>query len=72
MSPEIRDGIAVAPASRDGTAVLFLRGRVVLRGRYVRLCCLRGRLLATDQPGFRERYGYHNDADHSQEQRYGF
>ena len=29
-------------------------------------------LLATDQPGFRERYGYHNDADHSQEQRYGF
>jgi DMSO/TMAO reductase YedYZ molybdopterin-dependent catalytic subunit len=29
-------------------------------------------LLATDQPGFWERYGYHNDADYRQEQRYGF
>jgi DMSO/TMAO reductase YedYZ molybdopterin-dependent catalytic subunit len=34
---------------------------------------LRGlELLATDQPGFWERYGYHNDADYRQEQRYGF
>jgi DMSO/TMAO reductase YedYZ molybdopterin-dependent catalytic subunit len=24
------------------------------------------------EPGFWERYGYHNDADHWQEQRYGF
>jgi DMSO/TMAO reductase YedYZ molybdopterin-dependent catalytic subunit len=34
---------------------------------------LRGiELLAADQPGFWERYGYHNDADYWQEQRYGF
>jgi DMSO/TMAO reductase YedYZ molybdopterin-dependent catalytic subunit len=34
---------------------------------------LRGlELRATDQPGFWERYGYHNDADYWQEQRYGF
>jgi DMSO/TMAO reductase YedYZ molybdopterin-dependent catalytic subunit len=29
-------------------------------------------LLATDRPGFWERYGYHNDADYWQEQRYSF
>lgn len=34
---------------------------------------LRGiELSATDKPGFWERYGYHNDADYWQEQRYGF
>jgi DMSO/TMAO reductase YedYZ molybdopterin-dependent catalytic subunit len=34
---------------------------------------LRGlELLASDQPGFWERYGYHNDADYWQEQRYSF
>ena len=34
---------------------------------------LRGiELSAVDKPGFWERYGYHNDADHQQEQRYGF
>jgi DMSO/TMAO reductase YedYZ molybdopterin-dependent catalytic subunit len=34
---------------------------------------LRGvELLATDQPGFWERYGYHNDADYWQERRYSF
>jgi DMSO/TMAO reductase YedYZ molybdopterin-dependent catalytic subunit len=34
---------------------------------------LRGlELLASDQPGFWERYGYHNDADYRKEQRYGF
>ena len=34
---------------------------------------LRGiELLAADQPGFWERYGYHNDADYWQEQRYSF
>jgi DMSO/TMAO reductase YedYZ molybdopterin-dependent catalytic subunit len=27
---------------------------------------------ATDQPGFWERYGYHNDADYWQEERYAF
>jgi DMSO/TMAO reductase YedYZ molybdopterin-dependent catalytic subunit len=34
---------------------------------------LRGlELLDHDQPGFWERYGYHNDADFTKEQRYGF
>jgi DMSO/TMAO reductase YedYZ molybdopterin-dependent catalytic subunit len=34
---------------------------------------LRGlELLATDQPGFWERYGYHNGADYWEEQRYSF
>jgi DMSO/TMAO reductase YedYZ molybdopterin-dependent catalytic subunit len=34
---------------------------------------LRGlELRSTDQPGFWERYGYHNDADPWQEERYGF
>jgi DMSO/TMAO reductase YedYZ molybdopterin-dependent catalytic subunit len=29
-------------------------------------------LAAVDKPGFWERYGYHNEADYRQEQRYGF
>jgi DMSO/TMAO reductase YedYZ molybdopterin-dependent catalytic subunit len=34
---------------------------------------LRGlELLVRDQPGFWERYGYHNDADYRKEERYGF
>ena len=34
---------------------------------------LRGlELLDHDEPGFWERYGYHNDADYAQEQRYSF
>jgi DMSO/TMAO reductase YedYZ molybdopterin-dependent catalytic subunit len=34
---------------------------------------LRGlELLDHDQPGFWERYGYHNEADYRQEQRYSF
>ena len=34
---------------------------------------LRGiELLASDRPGFWERYGYHNDADYWKEERYGF
>ncbi len=34
---------------------------------------LRGlELLGRDQPGFWERYGYHNDADYRKEQRYSF
>jgi DMSO/TMAO reductase YedYZ molybdopterin-dependent catalytic subunit len=34
---------------------------------------LRGlELTPVDKPGFWERYGYHNDADYRQEQRYGF
>ena len=34
---------------------------------------LRGiELTANDRPGFWERYGYHNDADPFEEERYGF
>jgi len=34
---------------------------------------LRGlQLRSTDEPGFWERYGYHNDADYWKEERYGF
>jgi DMSO/TMAO reductase YedYZ molybdopterin-dependent catalytic subunit len=34
---------------------------------------LRGlELLAQDEPGFWERYGYHNEADYREEERYGF
>jgi DMSO/TMAO reductase YedYZ molybdopterin-dependent catalytic subunit len=34
---------------------------------------LRGlELLSSDQPGFWERYGYHNNADYSKEERYSF
>jgi DMSO/TMAO reductase YedYZ molybdopterin-dependent catalytic subunit len=29
-------------------------------------------LRADDQPGFWERYGYHNEADYWKEERYGF
>jgi DMSO/TMAO reductase YedYZ molybdopterin-dependent catalytic subunit len=49
--------------------------RLVIPSRYFWKSAkwLRGiQLLAQDQPGFWERYGYHNDADFWQEQRYGF
>ena len=49
--------------------------RLVIPGKYFWKSAkwLRGiELLAADQPGFWERYGYHNDADYWQEQRYSF
>jgi DMSO/TMAO reductase YedYZ molybdopterin-dependent catalytic subunit len=49
--------------------------RLVIPGKYFWKSAkwLRGiELRATDQPGFWERYGYHNDADPWREQRYGF
>jgi DMSO/TMAO reductase YedYZ molybdopterin-dependent catalytic subunit len=49
--------------------------RLVVPGRYFWKSAkwLRGiELTPTDQPGFWERYGYHNDADPWQEQRYSF
>ena len=42
-------------------------GQVLLEEREV---AARDRALATDRPGFWERYGYHNDADPWQEERY--
>jgi DMSO/TMAO reductase YedYZ molybdopterin-dependent catalytic subunit len=49
--------------------------RLVIPGKYFWKSAkwLRGiELRAGDQPGFWERYGYHNDADPWREQRYGF
>jgi DMSO/TMAO reductase YedYZ molybdopterin-dependent catalytic subunit len=49
--------------------------RLVVPGKYFWKSAkwLRGiELLDHDQPGFWERYGYHNDADPWREQRYGF
>jgi DMSO/TMAO reductase YedYZ molybdopterin-dependent catalytic subunit len=49
--------------------------RLVIPSRYFWKSAkwLRGlELLEHDEPGFWERYGYHNDADYWQEQRYGF
>jgi DMSO/TMAO reductase YedYZ molybdopterin-dependent catalytic subunit len=49
--------------------------RLVVPGRYFWKSAkwLRGiELTSTDQPGFWERYGYHNDADPWAEQRYAF
>ena len=49
--------------------------RLVIPSRYFWKSAkwLRGiELSPTDKPGFWERYGYNNDADHWQEERYGF
>jgi DMSO/TMAO reductase YedYZ molybdopterin-dependent catalytic subunit len=49
--------------------------RLVVASRYFWKSAkwLRGlELLTTDQPGFWERYGYHNEADFRREQRYSF
>jgi len=49
--------------------------RLVIPGKYFWKSAkwLRGiELSSIDKPGFWERYGYHNDADPWQEQRYGF
>ena len=49
--------------------------RLVIPGKYFWKSAkwLRGiELTAADKPGFWERYGYHNDADPWEEQRYGF
>ena len=49
--------------------------RLVVPGKYFWKSAkwLRGiELRSTDQPGFWERYGYHNDADPFAEERYGF
>jgi DMSO/TMAO reductase YedYZ molybdopterin-dependent catalytic subunit len=49
--------------------------RLVIPSRYFWKSAkwLRGlELLSSDQPGFWERYGYHNNADYREEERYGF
>src|ERR671915_277645 len=53
----------------------FLEDELVLPGKYFWKSAkwLRAiELRSTDEPGFWERYGYHNDADPWREERYGF
>jgi DMSO/TMAO reductase YedYZ molybdopterin-dependent catalytic subunit len=72
-----REGALLATHA-DGEPLSAEHGRplrLVIPGKYFWKSAkwLRGiELLAHDRPGFWERYGYHNDADPWQEQRYGF
>jgi DMSO/TMAO reductase YedYZ molybdopterin-dependent catalytic subunit len=74
----IEDDQALLAYEADGEPLTPEHGwplRLVVPHRYFWKSAkwLRGlELRATDQPGFWERYGYHNDADFSKEQRYGF
>ncbi|MDQ3822470.1 MAG: sulfite oxidase-like oxidoreductase [Actinomycetota bacterium] len=74
----IEDENALLAYEADGEPLTPDHGwplRLVVPSRYFWKSAkwLRGlELRSTDQPGFWERYGYHNDADYWQEQRYGF
>jgi DMSO/TMAO reductase YedYZ molybdopterin-dependent catalytic subunit len=74
----IEDENALIAWEADGEALTPEHGwplRLVVPSRYFWKSAkwLRGlELLAADQPGFWERYGYHNDADYWREERYGF
>jgi DMSO/TMAO reductase YedYZ molybdopterin-dependent catalytic subunit len=74
----LEDDNALIAWEADGEPVEPEHGwplRLVVPSRYFWKSAkwLRGlELLSSDQPGFWERYGYHNDADFWQEQRYGF
>jgi DMSO/TMAO reductase YedYZ molybdopterin-dependent catalytic subunit len=74
----LEDELALLATEADGGPLAPEHGwplRLVVPGKYFWKSAkwLRGiELSATDQPGFWERYGYHNDADPFEEQRYGF
>jgi DMSO/TMAO reductase YedYZ molybdopterin-dependent catalytic subunit len=74
----IEDDNALIAYEADGAPLTPDHGwplRLVVPSRYFWKSAkwLRGlELRSTDQPGFWERYGYHNDADYRHEQRYGF
>jgi DMSO/TMAO reductase YedYZ molybdopterin-dependent catalytic subunit len=74
----IEDESALLAYEADGAPLTAEHGwplRLVVPGRYFWKSAkwLRGlELLDHDQPGFWERYGYHNDADYWKEERYGF
>jgi DMSO/TMAO reductase YedYZ molybdopterin-dependent catalytic subunit len=74
----LEDAHALVAWAADGEPLAPEHGwplRLVVPSRYFWKSAkwLRGlELLPTDQPGFWERYGYHNDADYWKEQRYGF
>jgi DMSO/TMAO reductase YedYZ molybdopterin-dependent catalytic subunit len=74
----LEDGEALLATHADGEPLTPDHGwplRLVIPGKYFWKSAkwLRAIELSTaDRPGFWERYGYHNDADPWQEQRYGF
>jgi DMSO/TMAO reductase YedYZ molybdopterin-dependent catalytic subunit len=74
----IEDERALIAYEADGEPLTPEHGwpvRLVVPSRYFWKSAkwLRGlELLDHDEPGFWERYGYHNDADYSKEQRYSF
>jgi DMSO/TMAO reductase YedYZ molybdopterin-dependent catalytic subunit len=74
----LEDDHALVAYEADGEPLTPDHGwplRLVVPSRYFWKSAkwLRGlELRTTDQPGFWERYGYHNDADYWDEERYGF
>jgi DMSO/TMAO reductase YedYZ molybdopterin-dependent catalytic subunit len=74
----LEDENALLATHADGEPLTPEHGyplRLVIPGKYFWKSAkwLRGiELSSVDRPGFWERYGYHNDADPWQEQRYGF
>ena len=74
----LRDPLSLLATHADGAPLAPEHGgplRLVIHGKYFWKSAkwLRGiELTADDRPGFWERYGYHNDADPFEEQRYGF
>ena len=74
----LEDEFALLATEADGEPLTPEHGwplRLVIPGKYFWKSAkwLRAiELRATDEPGFWERYGYHNDADPWREERYGF
>jgi DMSO/TMAO reductase YedYZ molybdopterin-dependent catalytic subunit len=74
----LEDELALLATEADGEPLAPEHGwplRLVVPGKYFWKSAkwLRGiELSSSDQPGFWERYGYHNDADPWREERYGF
>jgi DMSO/TMAO reductase YedYZ molybdopterin-dependent catalytic subunit len=74
----LRDPLSLLATHADGAPLASEHGwplRLVVHGKYFWKSAkwLRGlELTANDRPGFWERYGYHNDADPFEEERYGF
>ena len=74
----LEDETALIAYEADGAALTPEHGwplRLMVPSRYFWKSAkwLRGlELRPTDEPGFWERYGYHNDADYWREQRYSF
>jgi DMSO/TMAO reductase YedYZ molybdopterin-dependent catalytic subunit len=74
----LEDDLALLATEADGEPLTPEHGwpvRLVVPGKYFWKSAkwLRGiELRPTDEPGFWERYGYHNDADPWREERYGF